>query len=131
MTRTGLLPRGAWAGAALLLAACGPDSSSSPGGTPSGSTAAGPAPAVAAGDPQKGRQVWMGNCVACHASDPAMDGPLGPAVAGSSRELLQARVLRGEYPTGYTPKRPSKVMPPRPDLAPSLPDLAAYLSQAR
>ena len=73
----------------------------------------------------------MGNCVACHASDPAKDGPLGPAVAGSPRELVEARVLRAEYPAGYTPKRPSKVMPPRPDLAPSVHDLAAYLSQAR
>ena len=46
---------------------------------------------------------------------------------GSSRELLEARVVQGNYPPGYTPKRPSKVMPPRPDLAPSIPDLAAYL----
>jgi len=40
---------------------------------------------------------------------------------------VEARVVRGEYPSGYTPKRPTKVMPPRPDLAPSVADLAAYL----
>lgn len=79
------------------------------------------------GSPEKGKQLWLGQCVACHNPDPAKDGTLGPAVKGSSPSLLEARVVRGEYPPGYTPKRPTKVMPPRPDLAPSVPDLAAYL----
>jgi len=69
----------------------------------------------------------MAQCIACHNPDPGKDGPLGPAVKGSSRELLEARVVQGNYPPGYTPKRPSRVMPPRPDLAPSISDLAAYL----
>jgi mono/diheme cytochrome c family protein len=80
-----------------------------------------------AGSVEKGRQVWLGQCIACHNSDPARDGPLGPAVKGASRELLEERVVKGTYPPGYTPKRSSKVMPARPDLAPSIPDLAAYL----
>jgi hypothetical protein len=41
--------------------------------------------------------------------------------------LLEARVLRGAYPPGYTPKRPSAVMQPMPQVASSLSDLAAYL----
>ena len=75
----------------------------------------------------RGRQVYLASCTACHANDPAKDGPLGPAVKGSSLELLEARLLRGSYPPGYTPKRPSAVMQPLPNLAPTLPDLAAYL----
>lgn len=107
--------------AALLLAACGDPQPPVP---PSGATTS----AVAsAGSVEKGRQVWLGQCIACHNTDPARDGPLGPAVKGSSRELLEARVVKGTYPPGYTPKRPSKVMPARPDLSPSIPDLAAYL----
>jgi hypothetical protein len=35
--------------------------------------------------------------------------------------------VRGTYPPGYTPKRPSAVMQPMPTLAPSIADLAAYL----
>jgi mono/diheme cytochrome c family protein len=119
--------------AALLLAACGQDDKPAPGATPA-PTAAGPAPAPqtgkassAAGDAEKGRQVYIGQCVACHNRDPGKDGPLGPAVKGSPPELVEARVVRGEYPPGYTPKRPSKVMPARPDLASSVPDLAVYL----
>ena len=76
---------------------------------------------------ERGRQVYVAQCTSCHSSDPAQNGPLGPAVKGSSRELLEARLLRGAYPPGYTPKRPSAIMQPMPHLAGSLDDLAAYL----
>lgn len=76
---------------------------------------------------ERGRQVYLAQCSACHSPDPAKDGPLGPAVKGSSRELLEVRLLRGTYPPGYKPKRPSAVMQPMPQVAGSLDDLAAYL----
>ncbi len=128
--------------AALLLAACGQDDKPAPGtaapgapapstGTPASAPANAPGAAragvAAAGDPEKGRQVYLGQCVACHNRDPGRDGPVGPAIKGASRELVEARVLRAEYPAGYKPKRESRVMPPRPDLAPSVPDLAVFL----
>ena len=49
--------------------------------------------AEAAKDPdwQRGRAVYVANCVACHNNDPSKDGPIGPANKGSSRELLEAR----------------------------------------
>lgn len=75
----------------------------------------------------RGKQVYLAECIACHNSDPAKDGPIGPAVKGSSRELLEARVLRASYPPGYTPKRPTSLMPPQPKLAPKIPELAAFL----
>ena len=121
------------AGAALLvavglaLAGCGDAPPSSPPTTSGSGATPAARPATGEGSSEKGRQVWLGQCIACHNSDPAKDGPLGPAVKGASRELLEARVVRGEYPPGYTPKRPSKVMPARPDLAPSVADLTAYL----
>ncbi|MBI4513505.1 MAG: hypothetical protein HY702_05285 [Gemmatimonadetes bacterium] len=46
---------------------------------------------------------------------------------GSSRALLEARILRAEYPPGYTPTRTTRLMPARPDLAPYIDDLAAFL----
>lgn len=76
---------------------------------------------------ERGRQVYLAQCTSCHASDPAQPGPLGPPVKGASPELLEARIVRGTYPPGYTPKRPSAVMQPMPNLAPSIADLAAYL----
>jgi mono/diheme cytochrome c family protein len=76
---------------------------------------------------ERGRQIYLAQCSSCHSPDPSKDGPLGPAIRGSSLALLEARVLRGAYPPGYTPKRPSAVMQPMPQVASSLSDLAAYL----
>jgi mono/diheme cytochrome c family protein len=77
---------------------------------------------------ERGRQVYVAQCTSCHAVDPAQNGPLGPAVKGSSRDLLEARILHGTYPPGYTPKRASAIMQPLPHLTGSLDDLAAFLN---
>ncbi len=97
----------------LLLSACGGDSNRS----------------NAAGDEaaRRGREVYLSTCIACHNSDPAQDGPLGPAVKGSSRELLEAKLLHGKYPPGYTPKQNTALMLPQPHLERSIADLAAFL----
>ncbi len=97
----------------LALHGCGEDSK--PSGT------------AADGDAGRGRLVYLAQCTACHAIDPAKDGPVGPAVKGSSRALLEAKVLRGSYPPGYTPKRNTVVMPQQPQLGPAIPDLDAFL----
>lgn len=78
-------------------------------------------------DAVRGRAVFVANCVACHNSDPSKDGPIGPAIKGSSRELIEARVLSTTYPPNYKPKRPTKVMPQFPFLKDDIPYLAAYL----
>lgn len=102
----------------------------------SGSGAAGSDVPKAESKPQRtqeelvaaGRAVYNANCTACHNMNPAQDGALGPAVAGSSYELLEARVVRGGYPEGYEPKRPSRIMVPLPHLEPKLEELTAYLA---
>ena len=93
--------------AALALAACGRE----------------PLSLVA----ERGRQVYVSQCTACHAFDPWQPGPVGPELKGASRELLEAKVLRGTYPPGYSPKRPTAVMPPQPQVAADLPALAEFL----
>jgi hypothetical protein len=52
---------------------------------------------------------------------------VGPPIKGSSRALLEAKVLHGGYPPGYQPKRPTAVMPPQPQLAGDIAALAAYV----
>jgi mono/diheme cytochrome c family protein len=79
-------------------------------------------------DARRGRAVYLANCVACHNNDPSKDGPIGPAIKGSSKELLEARVLTTSYPPGYKPKRPTQVMPEFPFLKNEIPHLAAYLA---
>jgi mono/diheme cytochrome c family protein len=75
----------------------------------------------------RGRATYQANCTACHSADPARDGAVGPAVKGSSRELIEARVVHGTYPPGYAPKRATTTMVALPGLAGSVDDLAAYL----
>jgi len=81
---------------------------------------------------REGEKVYQNICIACHNGNPNLDGALGPANAGSSAELLAAKVLHGEYPPGYTPKRPgSNAMPRFESLADKIPALAAYLGEAK
>lgn len=78
-------------------------------------------------DFERGRAIYVANCIACHGADPAKDGSIGPALKGSSPELLEYRVLRTEYPPNYKPKRTTKVMPTFPFLKSQIPYLVAYL----
>lgn len=94
--------------AVFLLAACGGQEALSP-------------------EAARGRQVYQAQCVACHHPDPAAAGSIGPAVKGTSAEVLRAKLLEGTYPSGYVPKRPTRVMQPMPQLAVDVDALAAYL----
>ena len=79
---------------------------------------------------RQGEQTYRGVCTACHGLDPTQAGSMGPAIAGASLELLRAKVLRNEYPPGYTPKRETRAMVALPHLKDELPALAAYLERA-
>jgi mono/diheme cytochrome c family protein len=76
---------------------------------------------------QRGRQVYLAQCIACHSPDPSQAGPVGPPIKGSSRALLEAKLLKGTYPPGYRPKRPTSVMPVQPAVAPDIPALDDFL----
>ena len=76
---------------------------------------------------ERGRQVYLAHCIACHNTDPSQAGAVGPPLRGSSRALLEAKVLNGTDPPGYTPKRPTKVMVPIPAVSPDIGALADYL----
>jgi mono/diheme cytochrome c family protein len=78
---------------------------------------------------ERGRQIYLAQCIACHNTDPGVAGPVGPPVRGASPELLAAKVLKGAYPPGYAPKRPTTLMPLQPALEPEIPNLAAFLQK--
>jgi mono/diheme cytochrome c family protein len=75
----------------------------------------------------KGRRVYLSNCTACHNLDPSKKGSLGPAVSNSSRALIEARVVHGNYPPGYKPKMDTRLMVALPYLKKDVPALSAYL----
>lgn len=84
-----------------------------------------------AGQVAKGKSVYLSSCIACHNTNPQKAGALGPEVWGSSRELLEARIMTATYPPGYNPKRPSHAMQPLPHLQGEIDALHAYLNSAR
>lgn len=97
----------------LVLGACkSKESLPPPGGEP---------------NPDRGRRVYLTTCTECHNPNPANAGPIGPAVKGSSEELLRARVMTATYPVGYKPKRKTAAMDPIPEMEPYIRDLAAFL----
>ena len=79
----------------------------------------------------KGKSVYSNHCTACHAPQPDVAGAVGPAIAGSSKELVEARILNAAYPEGYTPKRATKAMPAMPYLKRDLDAITAYLQSIR
>ncbi|MFI5396228.1 MAG: c-type cytochrome [Candidatus Binatia bacterium] len=79
---------------------------------------------------ERGRRVYLANCIICHNPDPTQPGSQGPAIAGSSRELVEARVVRAAYPPGYSPQRTTHAMPAQPLLASKVDDLTAFLAEA-
>lgn len=125
----------------VLLLGCSEEASNSTAGVGGGATEGRPASASGTAESppaapaevspedliEAGRVSYNANCIACHSMDPTQDGALGPAVATASLELLEARVLRAEYPEGYAPKRNTRVMVALPHLERQLPALAAYL----
>ena len=79
----------------------------------------------------RGKGVYISNCIACHNTNPSLDGSIGPAVAGSGLDLITHRVLTRDYPPGYKPKRNSGVMPEFPQLKNDVEALHAYLNLIR
>jgi mono/diheme cytochrome c family protein len=79
---------------------------------------------------EKGRIVYMTNCVVCHNPNPNLAGSQGPPIAGSSRELIEDRVLYLKYPPGYKPKRSTHAMRAMPFLKNQIDNLTAFLQEA-
>jgi mono/diheme cytochrome c family protein len=78
----------------------------------------------------RGQAVYLSNCAACHNVNPKLDGSVGPAIAGSSLELVRARVLKASYPDGYVPKRSTGQMPAFPHLEKEVQALYTFLNSS-
>ena len=76
----------------------------------------------------RGRSIYQTSCTSCHNANPNLDGSVGPAVANSPRELIERRVIYGDYPVGFTPKRQSHLMVALPHLKAEIEALFVYLN---
>ena len=77
---------------------------------------------------EKGRSVYFANCVLCHNSNPKKPGSIGPEVYGVSIDVLTQKIVSGNYPENYKPKRISKIMPSMPHLNKEISNLLAFIN---
>ena len=79
-------------------------------------------------DIEKGRMVYFANCVSCHNNNPKKPGSIGPEVYGVSIDVLTKKIVSGEYPENYRPKKTSKIMPSMPHLSKDISNLHAFIN---
>ena len=78
---------------------------------------------------ERGKAIYNLNCTACHNVDPSKNGSTGPAIANSTKEILEARLLKATYPPDYKPKRDTNQMPALPHLEKEIPAITSFLNQ--
>ena len=88
-------------------------------------------PSTAGASAARGKTIYQTQCIACHNSNPKKPGTLGPEVFGSSRALIESRVVHATYPPGHTPKRATHMMTPLPHLKNEIDSLHLYLNEMK
>lgn len=86
-------------------------------------------------DIEKGKAIYLSQCIKCHNKDPNVKGPIGPELMDAPLEVMQAKVLTGRYPEvlpeGFVPKRKTKAMTKLPQYAKDVPSLHAYVQSLK
>ena len=64
----------------------------------------------------EGAKIYNTHCIRCHNVDPRKAGNIGPELFTTPLEVFKTKVPFATYPSGYTPKRRTKIMPKFPRL---------------
>ena len=59
----------------------------------------------------KGKLLYKRNCISCHNPNPSKKGSIGPELTDTPKEVFVSKVTKGTYPTWYSPKRDTNMMP--------------------
>lgn len=79
----------------------------------------------------EGRRLYIANCIRCHNVDPRKAGAIGPELFTTPLEVFRTKVPKGTYPSGYKPKRRSKIMPKFPSLADKVDFIYNYIQSTK
>lgn len=83
----------------------------------------------------KGRRLYLSNCIQCHNKDPNVRGSIGPEMVDAPLDVMTAKVMTGKYPealpAGFVPKRKTKLMRPIPKLKNDIPAIHAYVQSLK
>lgn len=83
----------------------------------------------------KGRRLYLSNCISCHNKDPNIKGSIGPEITDAPLEVMTSKVMTGKYPEvlpkGFVPKRKSRAMRALPKLKDDVPAIWAYVQSVK
>jgi mono/diheme cytochrome c family protein len=83
----------------------------------------------------KGKRLYLSNCIQCHNKDPNVKGSLGPEVVDAPLSVMTSKVMTGAYPAvlpaGFVPKRKSKAMKKIPKLKNDIPAIYDWVQSMK
>ncbi len=83
----------------------------------------------------KGRRLYLSNCISCHNKDPNTKGAIGPEIVDAPIEVMTSKILTGVYPDplppGFVPKRKTKLMRKIPQLKNDIPAIFAWVQSMK
>jgi mono/diheme cytochrome c family protein len=83
----------------------------------------------------RGRRLYIANCISCHNKDPNIKGVIGPEIIDSPLEVMTSKIMTGKYPdplpAGYVPKRSTKSMKKTPKLQNDIPAIYAWVQSMK
>lgn len=83
----------------------------------------------------KGKSLYMKNCLQCHNRDPNKKGPIGPEIVDAPLEVMTSKIMTSNYPNplphGFVPKRKSHAMRAIPKLKDDIPAIHAWVQSVK
>ncbi len=83
----------------------------------------------------KGKRLYLANCIQCHNKDPNLKGSLGPEMIDAPLSVMTSKVMTGLYPAplpaGFVPKRKTKAMRKIPKLQNDIPAIYAWVQSVK
>lgn len=83
----------------------------------------------------RGKSLYMKNCLQCHNRDPNKKGPIGPEIVDAPLEVMTSKIMTSNYPDplppGFVPKRKSHAMRAIPKLKDDIPAIHAWVQSVK
>jgi mono/diheme cytochrome c family protein len=83
----------------------------------------------------RGKRIYMSNCIQCHNRDPNLKGSIGPEMVDAPLTVMTSKVMTGKYPAplpaGYVPKRKTSAMRALPRLQKDIPAIHAWVQSVK
>lgn len=83
----------------------------------------------------KGKRLYLSNCIQCHNKDPNLKGSIGPEMVDAPLSVMTSKIMTGAYPAvlppEFIPKRKSKAMKKITKLEKDIPAIFAFVQSVK